>query len=188
MLKSNFKKIGDYEIELNETKLNKSVLEKQIIENEKKSLDEHFKLREEIENRNKKITEKVLLQSRKNEMINKVINEIENLLQKNVNPSLLETIENLKKMLQEDTKWEDYIALFENINPSFIKLLKHLHPSLTADDIRFISYIYLNFDTKDIASLLNITPEGVRKRKERVSKKMNLDNTIKLQDYIIALQ
>lgn len=183
-LNSNSQKLNNYENELNQTKLNKSILEQQItISNQ-----EQKKLIEEIDNRNKKITEKVLLQSRKNEIINQIINEVENNLDKNTNTSLVLTIENLKKMLHEDTKWEDYISQFENINPSFIKSLKQLHPNLTADDIRFLSYIYLNFDTKDIATLLNITPEGVRKRKERVSKKMNLDNNIKLHNYIISLE
>jgi DNA-binding NarL/FixJ family response regulator len=45
----------------------------------------------------------------------------------------------------------------------------------------------MNLNTKEIASLLNITPEGCRKRKERITKKMQLAENTSLFEYLSGL-
>ncbi|PKP15743.1 MAG: hypothetical protein CVU07_09125, partial [Bacteroidetes bacterium HGW-Bacteroidetes-23] len=62
--------------------------------------------------------------------------------------------------------------------------LKIKHPDLNANEIRFLSFIYLNLNTKEIASLLNISPESCRKRKERLLKKLNLEADVSLYAYL----
>ena len=167
---------------------NTILLEEKILQNEKNALQEQEKLKHEIEQRNLKITEKILLQTTKNELIQDLLKTLESRTQKSSDSTLMVAIESLKKYLAEDTKWEEYISLFEDVNPKFIKALKYRHTNLSADDIRFLSYIYLNFETKEISSLLNITPEGVRKRKERTLKKMNLTHNTHLFNYLITLE
>jgi len=52
------------------------------------------------------------------------------------------------------------------------------------NDIRFLSYLYMNLSIKEISSLLNITPDACRKRKERIAKKMGLQETAELFPYL----
>jgi hypothetical protein len=58
---------------------------------------------------------------------------------------------------------------------------------LTITDIRYISYVYMNLDTKEIASMLNITPVACRKRKERIEKRLNLTEKISLNAYLLSI-
>ena len=43
----------------------------------------------------------------------------------------------------------------------------------------------MNLSNKDIASLLNITPESCKRRRQRIAKKMELDTSAQLFDFIL---
>ena len=140
----------------------------------------------EIEERNKKITEKVLHNNKVNENLSEILKLIELEFNKQSSTQLKSVIHQIKLLLSDESRWTDYLYNFENLNPKFIKSLQNLHKTLTPDDIRFLSYVYLNFDTKEIASALNITPDAVRKRKERLAKKLEISE-ISIYNYLITL-
>jgi len=155
--------------------------------NLKKQKEKEENLQTEIELKNKQLSDKILFQSTRNELLENIIEMLSGKPEIAGNKTLLDIVKNLKNHLKEDTKWEDFTALFENVNNSFLQNLKYHHPDLNANDIRFLSFIYLNLNTKEIASLLNISPESCRKRRERLRKKMNLDKDASLLEYLSGL-
>jgi DNA-binding NarL/FixJ family response regulator len=52
--------------------------------------------------------------------------------------------------------------------------LKSHYPQLTTYDLRLCTYLKANLSTKEIATLLNITPDSVKKAKHRLRKKLDL--------------
>lgn len=50
--------------------------------------------------------------------------------------------------------------------------LKERYPNLTAYDLRLCTYLNANLSTKEIATLLNIAPDSVKKAKHRLRKKL----------------
>lgn len=56
----------------------------------------------------------------------------------------------------------------------FQQKLKARYPQLTAYDLRLCTYLNSNLTTKEIATLLNITPDSVKKAKHRLRKKLSL--------------
>lgn len=50
--------------------------------------------------------------------------------------------------------------------------LKNRYPKLTPYDLRLCTYLKANLTTKEIATLLNITPDSVKKAKHRLRKKL----------------
>ncbi|MEZ4827610.1 MAG: LuxR C-terminal-related transcriptional regulator [Bacteroidia bacterium] len=50
-----------------------------------------------------------------------------------------------------------------------------------------ITLMKMNLSTKEIATILNITPESVNKARYRLRKKLNLDTDQNLQQFILAL-
>ena len=93
----------------------------------------------------------------------------------------------MKGLIKSDNEWEDFIKHFEEVNQGFLSDVKEKHPELNANDLRFISYVYMNLTTKEIAAILSITAGACRKRKERISKKMNLTDSSKLYDYLSTI-
>lgn len=53
--------------------------------------------------------------------------------------------------------------------------LKQHYPRLTVYDLRLCTYLKTNLSTKEIATLLNITPDSVKKAKHRLRRKLGLN-------------
>ncbi len=73
------------------------------------------------------------------------------------------------------------------VNPNFVKTLKSLHPDLSASDIKYLSYVYINLSTNEISSILNITQESCKKKRTRLRTKLGLPSNVDLYDYLISL-
>ncbi|MCE7996944.1 MAG: sigma-70 family RNA polymerase sigma factor [Roseivirga sp.] len=70
----------------------------------------------------------------------------------------------------------DHLLLeLEQSNRSFQHQLKSQFPRLTSYDIRLCTYLKANLSTKEIALLLNITPDSAKKAKHRLRKKLAID-------------
>ena len=57
----------------------------------------------------------------------------------------------------------------------FQESMKRRYPYLTAYDLRLCTYLKANLSTKEIATLLNITPDSVKKAKHRLRKKLSME-------------
>ncbi|MBP7496285.1 MAG: tetratricopeptide repeat protein [Bacteroidales bacterium] len=69
----------------------------------------------------------------------------------------------------------------------FFQKLALKHPNLSKTDKRFCSLMVLNLETKEIASLLNITIFGVKKARFRLRKKLNLNSEDDISNYLKSL-
>lgn len=172
------------ELELAKEKSDHLLIEKQLREKETLASLEQERLKNELEVKNRKLTAKALYLSSKNELIEEVVQSLSKNTQIANHPDLKKQVNELKKHLKKDTQWDSFFKHFEEINQGFLNRLRSKHPKLTASDIRFITYLYMNLSNKEIASLLNITPQTCRKRKERLSKKMELPNDKSLFEYL----
>jgi len=148
---------------------------------------EQEKFKNEIESKNRKLAAKALQLSNKNEIIEQLITSLSQQSGLSENTSVNKTIHELKLYLKQNQEEEKFLSHFEEVNQGFILKLKELHPDLNSNDIRFLSYVYMNLSTKEIALLLNITFDACRKRKERIIRKMNKEDTIDLYSYITGI-
>lgn len=171
-------------LELEKEKNEKLLLAREIAEKEAASLLEQERLKNEIEVRNRKLSARALYLSGRNELIEEVITSLSQNTAVADNASLTQQLRSLKGHLKNNDEWDSFITHFEEVNHGLLEKLKAKHPSITANDLRFIAYIYMNLSTKEIATLLNITPEACRKRKERLASKMELPNNTSLYDYL----
>ncbi len=172
------------ELELAKEKSDHLVIEKQLREKEALASLEQERLKNELEVKNRKLTAKALYLSSKNDLIEEVVQSLSKHTEIADNPQLKKQINELKKHLKKDTQWDSFFTHFEEINQGFLDRLRSKHPKLTPSDIRFITYLYMNLSNKEIASLLNITPQSCRKRKERISKKIDLPLNTTLHAYL----
>ena len=56
--------------------------------------------------------------------------------------------------------------------------LKIRYPNLTGYDLRLCTYLKANLSTKEIATMLNITPDSVKKAKHRLRSKLKMHPSI----------
>jgi len=158
-----------------------------LLEKERSALLEQERLQSEIELKNQKILSKTIYQSGRNELLKDVLESLSNVPQLAQNGDLIENIQALKAHLKTDDDWSQYIRHFDAVNQGFIKKLTDKHPNLTTTDIRYISYVFMNLDTKEIATMLNITPAACRKRKERIEKRLQVPKGMSLNAYLLSI-
>ncbi|HPT15212.1 MAG TPA: tetratricopeptide repeat protein [Bacteroidales bacterium] len=183
------------ELELENEKIQTTVLKNELKEKELLAQLEAERQKEyaaslswEIEQKNKQLSDKILFQSTRNELIEEIIGRISQSPGFREKPDLVRIIHDLRIYLKEDSQWDEITSNFELVNTRFLNALRTMHPNLTANDIRFLSFVYLNLNNKEIANLLNISVEGCRKRKERITAKLKLDKETSLLAYLSHLQ
>ncbi|WP_284653306.1 tetratricopeptide repeat protein [Flavobacterium terrisoli] len=174
--------------ELIEFKLQKEMADNALLhEKERTTLLEQERLQNEIELRNQKILSRALYQSEKNQLLQDILKSLSEVPQLSENSTIIKDIKALKDYLKTDDDWDNYVRHFDDVNQGFIKRLTEKHPQLTTTDIRYISYVYMNLDTKEIANMLHITPVACRKRKERIEKRLELPEHLSLNAYLLSI-
>lgn len=92
------------------------------------------------------------------------------------------------KNLPEEDEWNLFQNNFDLIHENFFRNLKERYPSLTPTDLKLCSLLRLNYSSKEIAEMLNISIRGVEAARYRLRKKLNLSETENLVDFMIKFQ
>ena len=140
-----------------------------------------------IEQRSRELMSKALQAANRSDAIRELLHALDDnvVLHQVDDPVLKRTIANLRHQLDSSVEWKDFTTYFEQANATFIQSLKRNHPTLTANEIRYLSLVYINLSPKEIALLLNITPESCKKKKQQVARKMGLTDPKMLYDYLV---
>jgi len=95
--------------------------------------------------------------------------------------SIFKLIEN---SLSNESDWDEFKERFQSLDPNFINSLLSQHPTLTKSEIRLLTLIRIGYSQKEIASILNIAPNSVKKARNRVRKSLNLEEMVDLTSYL----
>jgi len=74
--------------------------------------------------------------------------------------------------------WEDFKIVFEEVHPNFFMELKERFPELTTNDLRHLAYIKLNLQIKEIAKLTGVSIQAVKIARNRLKKKIDLQESL----------
>lgn len=145
---------------------------------------EKERLNHELELKNRELMSKALFIANKNDLIETIINQLSKSKLAENDKKLREKISELKIQLNDHEEWNSFNSYFEQINQGFLNKIREKYPNLTAHEIRFLSLVYLNLNTKEMSSLLNITPEYCKKKKLTIAQKMGLESATMLYQYL----
>ena len=151
---------------------------------------EKARLQDQIDFKNRELTTQALNLARKNEMLQEIKNDLESFGQR----ARVENPENMKGVFRKinfdkqiDKNWEQFTQTFTQTNASFIQNLTTNYPDLTKNDLRLAALLRMNLSSKDIATILNISDDGVKKARYRLRKKLNLDTSENLDALVMAM-
>jgi len=120
---------------------------------------------------------------RKNEFLSVLKDE----LKKSDTSNVKGVIKTIDKEISEEDNWKMFKEAFKNADKDFFDKIKSRHPELTSNDLRLCAYLRLNFSSKEIAPLINISVKSVEIKRYRLRKKLGLHRDTNLTDYIMAL-
>ncbi|TGD59770.1 tetratricopeptide repeat protein [Flavobacterium humi] len=90
--------------------------------------------------------------------------------------------------LQQENEWEDFNIFFEEIHPNYIKNLSDAAiETLSPTELKLGILLRLNLSSKEIASILRVTPDSVRVARHRFRKKLPIDSKKDLVNFLLSL-
>lgn len=163
----------------------KQRIKKNRLEREKQ--EEIYK--QEIEYKKKELASQTLHLVQKNAFIQELKENLEKIKQ---TPELFKVefrrlVMLLKKESAEDKDWEVFKSYFSEVHNNFDTKLQALSEDITEKDIRLASFLRMSLTTKEIASMLNVQPDSVKKSKYRLKNKLNLDKDEDLTQFLNTL-
>lgn len=145
------------------------------------------KLQNELTFKSKELANATMMVINHEELLNKLKSEI----QENVRIGRLNRSHGSKmiKLIDSNLSGEDEWTLFQEnfdlIHENFFRKLTEQYSTLTPGDLRLCALLRLNYSSKEIAKMLNLTLRGVEAARYRLRKKLNLEEDENLVSFII---
>ncbi len=163
-----------------------------LLENELRATNEfNLKLEREIEDREKEQKKVALSIIRKNEILSELKDEIEKLKSKSEDKLKFKDLNKLKLIIIENLNIErerkSFDKYIKELNNNFYNNLEKKYPGLTENEKKLCSLLRLKLTSKEISSILNITPKSVEVNRYRLRKKMDIKKEEKLSKIIRKL-
>lgn len=118
----------------------------------------------------------------KNELLEQLRSDMHNHLNGN------DRIENMTKLyattILTDDDWKTFRELFEKVYPGFFIRLKEKMPDLGAADTRLLALTKLQLPPKDMAAMLGVSYDAIKKARQRLRKKINLPEEGNLDELV----
>ncbi|UOY05849.1 Two component regulator three Y domain-containing protein [Muricauda sp. SCSIO 64092] len=125
--------------------------------------------------------------ARKNEMILELKNML--VLNKDNFPNsqrFRSFIRKLNNSVKDTEDWKRFEVSFKELHEDFFERLLMEYPELTPKDLKLCAYLKMNLSTKEIAPLMGITIRGVEIHRYRLRKKLELESTKNLSNFLIT--
>lgn len=168
-----------------------SLKETEIAEKEKElETQKRESAEQQLEFKKKELTAKVLQLAKKNEFLQELETEIVE-LQSSVDVSVGKASSRISRMIQRDTvddqEWDQFATEFSSVHQDFLDRLREQYGIFSKGEMRLIYLLRMSMTSKEIANILHISGEGIRKARYRLRKKMKLDPSEDLQGIILGL-
>ncbi len=148
-------------------------------------------LQAELDSKNRELSNSALSLAYKNELLQKLNDELMKLKDENGKKLPTEQISRVQKVINEgrndERDWNLFEKSFNEAHENFFKRLKAQHPELVPNDLKLCAYLRMNMSSKELSSLLNISLRGVEIRRYRLRKKLNIPHDKNLVEFLIEL-
>jgi len=169
----------------------KALAKKRIQELENKELATRLKNEElqfelEMDSKNRELVSNSLMLIEKNQMLDELLQRIDNGGDTGqiTRSTVIELKNQIRAHASEEDEWNKFRAHFEQVHPGFFIRLKEMHPALTEYELRLCAYIRTGMYGKQIAMMLSVQPDSIKKSRTRLRKKLRLRQEDSLEDFL----
>lgn len=171
-------RMQDYEKRLLKTELEKKAIEEQNLQNQ-------------IQLKTAALSKYSLHLSQKNKVLYGLSATLKN-MEHRQNMDTSKKIQILAKEidhnLKKDQEWYEFVTYFSDIHPDFIKKLStYPKEQLSPAELRLGMLLRLNLSSKEIASVLRVTPDSIRVARHRLRKKLGIEQKEELVHFLLGL-
>jgi len=165
--------------------------ERELLEVELKNIQlSESQLRSEVESKNKELTTYTLNLIQKNEILEELkatLEQIKTTMPQDFSGKLNGLITSVNFSFHLDREWEGFKKHFEKVHGSFFEKLRNQFPALNTNDLKLCALLKLNLDTKEVATILGISPDSTKVARHRLRKKLNLSTEQNLTSFLTSV-
>ncbi|WP_282087780.1 helix-turn-helix and ligand-binding sensor domain-containing protein [Aquimarina algiphila] len=150
---------------------------------------EKDKLTKEIKQKQKELASTTMNIAKKNQ----IILELKSVLL--VNKEKLSSQQSYKAILRKTNNainnnedWKRFEISFKELHEDFFDTLLNNYPDLTPKDLKLCAYLKMNLSSKEIAPLMAITIRGVEIHRYRLRKKLKINSSKNLSNFLITFK
>jgi len=146
-------------------------------------------LQKEIKSQNdelRRVTDSML---HKNDLVNEVEEEINKLSSGKMTSIDISGLKHIvEKNKNPEEEWKIFETKFNRTYDNYLVRLNSQYDNLTPSDLKLAAYIRMNFSSKEIASLLNISTKSVEMARYRLRRKLDLKHDQNLTEFLMRLE
>lgn len=135
---------------------------------------EYELLKERSDSKSRELTTITIINTQKKELLLSMKETIEIFEKQRDNTLLKELKQQIDNNIRIENDWEVFKLHFEEVHPDFFKQLKISYPNLTQNNLKLCAYIKIGLSNKEIARLLNVSPDSIKMAKKRLKRKLNI--------------
>jgi DNA-binding CsgD family transcriptional regulator len=151
-----------------------------VLETQKQLKEQQFQ--NDLEHKENQLSAITLQMLQKNELLEEIKSTIE---KETISEQQL--LKMVNKHFTQGQSWNDFDKYFESLNKNFYTRLKQKYPEISSNDLKICALIKLNLSIKEMASILNISPDSVKTARYRLRKKLQLATEENLTDFILSI-
>lgn len=158
---------------------NRNIQLTQELEKQNKNLQKLVveKTREVIEAKDREMLAAIVQKTKSDNLLLQLHNKLNKAsLTNNIERKNIKLIINSIDQSLNNPEKEHYLLHFRKVHPDFFTALQEKFSALTQNELKLCAYLKLNLSNKEIANILHVQPESVRKSKLRLRKKMGIIN------------
>ncbi|HEX6915612.1 MAG TPA: 7TM diverse intracellular signaling domain-containing protein [Chitinophagaceae bacterium] len=98
------------------------------------------------------------------------------------NPDYMQQL--MDSIILTDEDWRAFRQLFDKVHSGYIYRIREKYTGLTESDVRLLTLMKLRLTQQEMANMLGVSQDAVRKAKQRLKKKLNMPAEEYLEDLV----
>ena len=155
---------------------------------------ESQRLQDELNHKSQEMSNTLMTLASRNEMLISIKDELHSIYaslpsgSENQRKALLLLQNKIDSNISADDIFKRFEEEFDLVHSDFIKRLRAEYPKLTNSETIMCAYIRMNFSSKEMAPLLNISVRGVETMRYRLRKKFDLQREDSLHEFLASFE
>jgi hypothetical protein len=92
----------------------------------------------------------------------------------------------IDQIANEEDEWVLFQQQFEQLEPFFLQNILHDFPALTPSDLKILTLIRMNVDSKEISTILRISTQSTNTARYRLRKRLGLLEEESLENFVLS--
>ncbi|MGF6850237.1 tetratricopeptide (TPR) repeat protein [Chitinophaga sp. W3I9] len=146
--------------------------------------------KDQLELKSRQLATHTLDVIQRNQFLDELRNTLSEMVQedkRDQKKQLQQLVLKINQTVNHEKQWKEFTGIFEQVHQVFFDKLNALHSDLTNNDIKLLALHKMNMDSKDMATILGISPDSLRVARYRLRKKLNIPEGDTLNTFVQSL-